>query len=106
GYRIGPISLGMTVKDLYLGLGNPASSRPGNGSTWYGFNGLEAEVFDSTQKVHRIVVESPSFATKEGIRVGASDLAARTALGNPARVRPREGGGAEAVDVCFAQGVM
>lgn len=80
GVRIGPIFIGMTETQLYKTLGNPSETVRGNDGTWisYMYNdlGLTAQANPATHKVNMIAIagENSPYSTREGIRVGSSEL--------------------------------
>ncbi len=102
GQRIGPIYVGMDVRLLYQTMGEPRESMPSADGVTYDFGGgLAAIVMNTTQRVYRITANSTNYATKEGIRVGLSDLAVRALDGNPYRATPDQ----ELNFMCYLQGI-
>lgn len=103
GRRVGPVSLGMHVRDLYGAMGSPDQVlKYSDGTTGYSWNraGIFTAVWDRTQQVFRITVESPTYATAEGIRVGTTELEVQAKLGPPIWARPA--GRGESHLLCYA----
>ena len=85
--RIGPVSLGMTSKQLLEAVGSPVEGyRFADASQSKFSNGLSAVVDDKTQQVWRAQTQDPSYATAEGVRIGMRDVEIRSRLGNPESV--------------------
>jgi hypothetical protein len=80
GQRIGPIFIGMTETQLYQRLGNPSETTRGKDGTWieYDYNNLGLTIYadPATHKVYMIETgrEDSPYSTREGIRVGSSEL--------------------------------
>jgi hypothetical protein len=89
GKRIGPVSIGMSAKQLLDALGAPKSTyRFTDASSNEFSNGIEAVVDDATLQVWRVQVQLASpgasaYATAEGVGMGLTDLEIRARLGNP-----------------------
>jgi hypothetical protein len=90
GVRVGPIAIGMTSADLLRHVGEPSrTDRLLDGNTYH-FGGIRAFVGKSTLKVHNISVTDSDYATREGLRVGSSELAVKANRGAPDRVQGNE----------------
>lgn len=80
GERIGPIFIGMTETQLYQRLGDPSETVRGNDGTWieYDYNNLGLSIYadPATHKVYTIGTQGDNspYSTREGIRVGSSEL--------------------------------
>lgn len=81
GKRIGPLSPGMSAADLFRVLGPPDSSiRYFNSHIW----GKRWVVLDtSTNRAERVSTSDPRDATREGLRVGSTELEMTAKLGAP-----------------------
>jgi len=80
GKRIGPVSVGMMVPQLYDVMGEPAQAVKVQGTERYKFEGLEVVVDDVDESVKMVSTASPAYATAEGLKVGVSELAVRARL--------------------------
>jgi len=80
GKRIGPVSVGMPVSQLYDVMGEPTQSVKGRGTERYVFDDLEVTVDDADETVATVSTESPDFATADGLKVGLTDLAVKAKL--------------------------
>jgi len=80
GKRIGPVSVGMPVFQLYDVMGEPAQSVKGRGTERYVFEELEVVVDDADEAVTTVTTDSPDFATADGLKVGLTDLAVKAKL--------------------------
>ena len=80
GKRIGAVSVGMPVSQLYDVMGEPTQSLKGRGTARYVFEELEVIVDDADGSVATVSTESADFATAEGLRVGLTDLAVKAKL--------------------------
>ena len=87
GERVGPIALGMSSSALLETMGPPDESvrfSDGVGATFKSA-GLYANVLDTTQQVFAIHVNDERYATKEGLKLGSSEMEVRAKLGAPTR---------------------
>jgi hypothetical protein len=80
GKRIGPVSVGMLVPQLYDVMGEPAQAVKTQGTERYKFEELEVIVDEVDQSVKTVSTASPAYATGEGLKVGVSELAVRARL--------------------------
>jgi hypothetical protein len=80
GKRIGPVSVGMLVPQLYDVMGEPAQAVKMQGNERYKFEELEVTVDEVDQSVKMVSTASPAYATGEGLKVGVSELAVRARL--------------------------
>ena len=92
GKRIGQLSIGMTVQEVYTVMkgADPTETMAGtNGSRLYKW-GSDAKwvsvIIDvKTERVSYVGTNDPRFATKEGIRVGDSQFTLDAKMGPPQR---------------------
>ena len=82
GKRIGPVSVGMSVSQLYDVMGEPTQSEKGRGTARYVFEDLEVVVDDGDQSVNSVAIASSDYATADHIKVGLTDLGVRAKLAN------------------------
>ena len=82
GKRIGPVSVGMSVSQLYDVMGEPTHAEKGRGTERYVFEDLEVVVDDGDQSVNSIAIASSEYATADHIKVGLTDLGVRAKLAN------------------------
>jgi hypothetical protein len=87
----------MSLRELYAAMGNPTRSFRIEDQTTFYFEGVSAVVLEQTQRVHKISVSSSTYATREDIRVGSSELGVRAVYGTPSRNDPG--------DFCYANGI-
>ena len=80
GKRLGPVSVGMPVSQLYDVMGEPTQTVKGRGTERYVFEGLQVVVDDADGSVVMVSTESPDFATADGLKVGLTDLAVKAKL--------------------------
>jgi uncharacterized protein YceK len=80
GKRIGPVSVGMPVSQLYDVMGEPTQTQKGHGTERYVFEGLEVIVDDADESVSTITTGSPDYATADGLKVGLTILAVKAKL--------------------------
>ena len=80
GKRIGPVSVGMPVSQLYDVMGEPTQTTKGRGTERYVFESLQVVVDDADASVVMVSTESPDFATADGLKVGLTDLAVKAKL--------------------------
>jgi len=78
--RIGPVSVGMSVSQLYDVMGEPTQSQKGHEVDQYVFEDLEVVVDDADESVSAVTTQSPDFATADGLKVGLSVLAVKAKL--------------------------
>lgn len=76
GQRIGPVSLGMPLQDLYAAMGDPLATVPQGRNTSYVFRNLGATVNNQDGKVHEISASGP-YTTDKGLHEGSSELAVK-----------------------------
>src|SRR4030095_10610062 len=82
GKRIGPVSVGMSVSQLYDVMGEPTQSEKLRGTERYVFEDLEVVVDDADQSVNSVAIASSDYATADHIKVGLADLGVRAKLAN------------------------
>jgi hypothetical protein len=82
GKRIGPVSVGMSVSQLYDVMGEPTQSEKVRGAERYVFEDLEVVVDDADQSVNSVAITSPGYATADHLKVGLTDLGVRAKLTN------------------------
>ena len=82
GKRIGPVSVGMSVSQLYDVMGEPTQSEKLRGTERYVFEDLEVVVDDADQSVNSVAIASSDYATADHIKVGLTDLGVRAKLAN------------------------
>jgi len=82
GKRIGPVSVGMSVSQLYDVMGEPTQSEKLRGTERYVFEDLEVVVDDADQSVNSVAIASSDYATADHIKVGLTDLGVRAKLTN------------------------
>jgi hypothetical protein len=80
GKRIGPVSVGMPVSQLYDVMGEPTQTQKGRGNERYVFEGLEVVVDDADELVSTVTTGSPDYATADGLKVGLTVLAVKARL--------------------------
>jgi hypothetical protein len=80
GKRIGPVSVGMPVSQLYDVMGEPTQSVKERGSERYLFVDLQVVVDDTEGTVTTVSTESPNYATVDGLKAGLTDLAVKAGL--------------------------
>ena len=80
GKRIGPVSVGMSVSQLYDVMGEPTQTQKGRGTERYVFEGLEVVVDDADESVSTITTGSADYATADGLKVGLTILAVKAKL--------------------------
>jgi hypothetical protein len=80
GKRIGPMSVGMPVSQIYDVMGEPFESLKETATTRYVFEELEVIVDEADGAVSTVLTRFAEFATKEGLSVGLTDLAVRAKL--------------------------
>ncbi|HTT36049.1 MAG TPA: hypothetical protein VMH32_00115 [Burkholderiales bacterium] len=80
GKRIGPVSVGMSVSQLYDVMGEPTQTQKGHEQDHYVFEDLEVVVDDADESVSTVTTQSPDFATADGLKVGLSVLAVKAKL--------------------------
>jgi hypothetical protein len=80
GKRIGPVTVGMPVSQLYDVMGEPTQSLKGRDSERYVFEDLQVVVDDADGAVVMVSTESPNYATADGLKVGLTDLAVKAGL--------------------------
>ena len=86
--RIGPITLNMTVAELFHAMGNPTNRRPVRGVEVYNWNNeLSATVANDSSYITQICTFSPDYATGQGVHPGSTDLSVATLLGHPQNSR-------------------
>lgn len=92
GESVGKVKLGMTVAQVYGILGEPTEQYPPkNDTTFYVWeHGYFLVGIDSTG-VTRIDVSHSRYATKEGIRVGSTEMAIEAFYGTPSSASERPG---------------
>lgn len=99
GQRVGPVYVGMTAAALYQAMGDPQStdrmvdpmrviyhwssivvemSVPGASAPAFGFRNRTSD-----SVVMYVSAVDPTFATRDGVAVGASELSAEARLGSP-----------------------
>jgi tetratricopeptide (TPR) repeat protein len=82
GKRIGMVTLGMTPAQLLQVLGEPDRSQSyGSNGSGYGYHDDYYIMTGKAGRVWSISTRSPLFATKEGLRVGDSQLVMEAKLG-------------------------
>ena len=106
GHRIGPVSLGMTLQDLYRTMGNSTSSDRSRDGFRYEFGSLIVDVLAANQKVMSITTTG-SHATREGIGIGSSELAVRATYGTPTRISKNRSSDGRLLryTFCYSQGI-
>jgi hypothetical protein len=100
-HRVGPISVGQSVGQLYAVLGEPSDQGfYGDGSAYYewGQHGLTAFV-DRNGNVRRVRVNDSRYTFSNGVRVGVAELRVRSILGLPRWIRSE---GMKAARYCFS----
>jgi hypothetical protein len=80
GKRIGPMSVGMPVSQIYDVMGEPFESLKETATTRYVFEEMEVIVDEADGAVSTVLTRFAEFATKEGLSVGLTDLAVRAKL--------------------------
>jgi hypothetical protein len=80
GKRIGPVSVGMPVSQLYDVMGEPIQATKGRGSERYVFEDLQVVVDEADGAVVTVSTESSEYASAEGLKVGLTDLAVKAGL--------------------------
>jgi hypothetical protein len=80
GKRIGPVSVGMPVSQLYDVMGEPVQAVKGRGSERYVFEDLQVVVDEADGAVVTVLTESPDYASADGLKVGLTDLAVKAGL--------------------------
>ena len=80
GKRLGPVSVGMPVSQLYDVMGEPTQTMKGRGTERYVFENLQVVVDDADASVVMVSTESPDFATADDLKVGLTDLAVKAKL--------------------------
>lgn len=82
GERIGDVEIGMTLAQLLALKGTPMQTIPirGTAATTYAFDGLVVAAHD---QVYWIIATDPRFRTDKGLTVGAEQIFARGAYGEP-----------------------
>ena len=82
GERIGDVEIGMTLAQLLALKGTPMQTIPirGTAATTYAFDGLIVAAHD---EVYWIIATDPRFRTSLGLTVGAEQIFARGAYGEP-----------------------
>jgi hypothetical protein len=91
GQRIGNVSLGMSLAQLYAARGAPKKTLTiPSGDTQYVWDDVLVWVNAGAQTVSSAAALSPVYKTAEGIGVGSSDLEVRAKLGAP-DCAPRRG---------------
>jgi len=80
GKRIGPVSVGMSVSQLYDVMGEPTQTQKGHELDHYVFEDLEVVVDDADESVSTVTTQSPDFTTADGLKVGLSVLAVKAKL--------------------------
>lgn len=90
GERIGDVEIGMTLTQLVNLKGVPRKTIPipGTAATTYFFDGLTVAADD---RVYWIIAKDRRFRTQEGVKVGAEQIFARAAFGQPDCVATRGG---------------
>lgn len=106
GERIGPVSIGMTARQLAEGLGPPTGTvRLPGGTENYFANGLRVVVDNASRKVRRITTLNTLFATAEGARKGLSGLEIKRRLGEPGSAKNHGTRDAARWMYCYPQGL-
>jgi hypothetical protein len=99
GHRVGPVSLGMTEAQLVEGLGPPTSVHgEGGNRTRYDYGKLQLHVAVDTGRVVFVAPDDPSYATGDGIHLGAAEAVLGTHAGELAWRRDRH----TAISYCYA----
>jgi hypothetical protein len=80
GKRIGPVSVGMAVSQLYDVMGEPTQTQKGRGIERYVFEALEVVVDDTDESVSTVTTGSADYATADGLKVGLTVLAVKAKL--------------------------
>lgn len=82
GERVGDVEIGMTLAQLLALKGTPMQTIPirGTAATTYAFDGLIVAAHD---EVYWIIATDPRFRTDRGLSVGAEQIWARGAYGEP-----------------------
>ena len=80
GKRIGPVSVGMPVSQLYDVMGEPTQTQQGRGNERYVFEGLEVVVDDADELGSTVTTGSADYATADGLKVGLTVLAVKARL--------------------------
>lgn len=82
GERVGDVEIGMTLAQLLALKGTPLQTIPirGTAATTYAFDGLTVAAHD---QVYWIIATDPKFRTHLGLTVGAEQIFARGAYGEP-----------------------
>ena len=80
GKRIGPLSVGMPVSQLYDVMGEPTQSQKGRGTERYVFEDLDVVVDDTDESVSAVTTESADYTTADGLKVGLTTLAVKAKL--------------------------
>jgi hypothetical protein len=93
GKRIGPVSVGMAVSQLYDVMGEPTKTQKGRDTERYVFEGLEVVVDDADESVSTVTTASAEYATADGLKVGLTLLAVKAKLAKlPGQLLIREEG--------------
>jgi hypothetical protein len=84
GERIGPISIGMSTKQLFAVMGDPNATNGGHSYTWGSKESGELSAStDLNGVVTWITTTHPAFATSDAVQVGSSSLMVMATLGRP-----------------------
>lgn len=85
--RIGPVSLGMSDKDLFK-LGTPNDTRPFSHWVTYWYDDMKIFVDAATHSVVFVeLFDNDSYHTAEGVKIGSSVQDVETAMGPPDSVQ-------------------
>jgi hypothetical protein len=94
GQRIGRITIGMPVAEVYAVLGAPTKTFKLESQTQYLYSDVNVIIEDSTQQVGLAGAVSSKYKTREGVGIGSADIEVRAKLGNFSTVKQIPNGAA------------